>query len=114
MHSLANVLLKQTCPSVHPERPDREDVPVVGVSDHAVAVEHAADVLLRPVTARQLFLHQVTCRAVQGCWVLGLVVARGQQCEKCPGRVDNMRVPLKLMVDLDVLNIWPQGRVQLA
>ena len=40
--------------AVQAQRPDGEDVAVVGVRDGAVAVEHAGNALLRPVAAGQL------------------------------------------------------------
>ena len=42
-----------------------DDAPVVGIGDHAVAVEDAADVLLRPVACGQLLPHQAPRRRVQ-------------------------------------------------
>lgn len=67
------------------------NAPVVCVCDHAVAVEHAADVLLRPVPAVVLLLQQVARRPVQRLGV-DLVVAALQQCQQRPCSVDDMRV----------------------
>lgn len=47
--------------------------PVVGVGDHAVAVEHPTDVLLRPVPVGQLAVHQETDAGIYGLSVLLVV-----------------------------------------
>jgi len=47
---LLRALLQQDQAPIHPKRPCREDISVVGVGDHAVVVENAADGLLRPVS----------------------------------------------------------------
>ena len=48
--------LCSTVLSVLAERPNREDISVVGIRDHTVSVEDAGDVLLRPVPI--LLLHR--------------------------------------------------------
>lgn len=65
------------------------NTPVVGVCDHAVAVEDAADVLLRPVPTVVLLLHQVARRPVQRLGV-DLVVAALQQRQHRPCSVDDV------------------------
>lgn len=45
--------------AVQAQRPDGEDVAVVGVGDGAISVEHAGDALLRPVAAGQLRTEQI-------------------------------------------------------
>ena len=73
--------------------------PVVGVRDHAVAVEHAADVLLRPVARGQLPLQQVACASVQRARVLA-VVPRLHDGQHGPRGVDHVGVALQLAVHL--------------
>jgi len=51
------------------QSPDRKDVAVVGVGDHAVAVEDPADVLLGPVPILFLRADQKGCPGINGCWV---------------------------------------------
>jgi hypothetical protein len=85
MHSTAS-----TAGAAHP--------PVVGIRNHAVAVEHPADVLLRPVAAALLQAHQAARRGVQRLGVHSLV-AGGQQAQQGPGGVDGVgAVALQLAV----------------
>ena len=71
-----------------------ERAPVVGVRDHAVAVEDAADVLLGPVPAGKLPPQQAARPPAERPLPLAaLLVARLHQRQHRPGRVDHVALP---------------------
>lgn len=83
-----------------PQAPrEAEFAPVVGIGDHAVAVEHARDVLLGPVPSRQLGLEQVQGSSAEGLGVQGMLPCQHQR-QHGPGGVDHMARPLQLAVHL--------------
>lgn len=79
-HSLLKTLAPVVCHSL----------PVVGVRDHAVAVEHSTDVLLWPVAIGQLAVHQEAHASLNWLPAL-LVVACCYECAHSPACVDHMR-----------------------
>lgn len=73
--------------------------PVVGVGDHAVAVEHARDVLLGPVPRGQLRPQQAQRSSMQRLSVQR-VLPGCQQRQHGPGCVHDMAGPLQLRIHL--------------
>ena len=79
------------CSGVRGQVLHSQSAPVICICDHAIAVEHSADVLLGPVTIRQLLSDQKLCRAFQ--W-LRLTVSSCKEGQQGPARIYHLGIAL--------------------